>query len=83
MSSQPSAGQPDPQLYTPAEAGARLRVPESRLRRRAGRRQIPCTFLGKHLRFSAAGLAAIIAASAEAATGRRAARTAGMTVRRA
>ncbi|WP_107074952.1 helix-turn-helix domain-containing protein [Micromonospora sp. MH33] len=63
-----------PHLYTPAEAAALLRVPESWLRRRAGRRQIPRTFLGKHLRFSAADLAAIIAAAAEPATGRRRAR---------
>ncbi|MEH0830804.1 helix-turn-helix domain-containing protein, partial [Micromonospora sp. CPCC 205714] len=61
----------EPRLYTPAEAAALLRIPESWLRRRAGRRQIPCTFLGKHLRFSAADLAALIAASAEPATGRR------------
>ncbi|MHA4950613.1 helix-turn-helix domain-containing protein [Micromonospora sp. SD19] len=61
----------EPRLYTPAEAAARLCVPESWLRRRAGRRQIPCTFLGKHLRFSAADLAAIIAAAAQAPTGRR------------
>ncbi|MEU8158798.1 helix-turn-helix domain-containing protein [Micromonospora parva] len=64
----------DPRLYTPAEAAARLRVPESWLRRRAGRRQIPCTFLGKHLRFSSADLAAIIAAGAQPPTGRRATR---------
>ncbi|WP_091311132.1 helix-turn-helix domain-containing protein [Micromonospora chersina] len=61
----------EPRLYTPAEAAALLRVPESWLRRRAGRRQIPRTFLGKHLRFSAADLAAIIAAAAEPATRRR------------
>ncbi len=61
----------DPHLYTPAEAAARLRVSESWLRRRAGRRQIPCTFLGKHLRFSDADLAAIIAAAAQPPTGRR------------
>ncbi|MFI5851613.1 helix-turn-helix domain-containing protein [Micromonospora chalcea] len=61
----------DPRLYTPAEAAALLRIPESWLRRHAGRRQIPCTFLGKHLRFSAADLAALIATSAEPATGRR------------
>ncbi|MFI7650340.1 helix-turn-helix domain-containing protein [Micromonospora sp. NPDC049460] len=60
-----------PRLYTPAEAAALLRVPESWLRRRASRRQIPRTFLGKHLRFSAADLTAIIAAAAEPATGRR------------
>ncbi|MEW2427819.1 helix-turn-helix domain-containing protein [Micromonospora sp. NPDC047644] len=64
-------GEQEPRLYTPAEAAARLRVPESWLRRRAGRRQIPCTFLGKHLRFSAADLAAIIAAAAQVPTGRR------------
>ncbi|MFI6273123.1 helix-turn-helix domain-containing protein [Micromonospora zamorensis] len=64
----------DPQLYTPAEAAARLCVPESWLRRRAGRRQIPCTFLGKHLRFSPADLTAIIAAAAQPPTGRRATR---------
>ncbi|MDZ5446544.1 helix-turn-helix domain-containing protein [Micromonospora sp. 4G57] len=63
-----------PRLYTPAEAAALLRVPESWLRRRAGRRQIPRTFLGKHLRFSAADLDAIIAAAAEPATARRRAR---------
>ncbi|MEV0726974.1 hypothetical protein AB0I37_29895 [Micromonospora purpureochromogenes] len=41
------------------------------MRRRAGRRQIPCTFLGKHLRFSATDLATIIAAAAQPPTGRR------------
>ncbi|MBQ1053047.1 helix-turn-helix domain-containing protein [Micromonospora sp. C51] len=61
----------EPRLYTPAEAAVLLRVSESWLRRRAGRRQIPCTFLGKHLRFSTADLAAIITAAAEPATGRR------------
>ncbi|GAA4574373.1 hypothetical protein GCM10023176_41290 [Micromonospora coerulea] len=61
----------EPRLYTPAEAALLLRVSESWLRRRAGRRHIPCTFLGKHLRFSAADLAAIIAAAAAPATGRR------------
>ncbi|MCT2281403.1 helix-turn-helix domain-containing protein [Micromonospora chalcea] len=65
----------EPRLYTPAEAAALLRVPESWLRRRAGRRQIPRTFLGKHLRFSAADLAAIIAAAAEPATRRQRAAT--------
>ncbi|MER7894307.1 helix-turn-helix domain-containing protein [Micromonospora sp. NPDC094482] len=67
----PSTDTRDPRLYRPAEAAARLRVPESWLRRRAGRRQIPCTFLGKHLRFSEADLAAIIATAAQPSTGRR------------
>jgi len=46
-------------LYTPADAARLLAVPESWLRRKAGRRQIPCTFVGKHLRFSAANIAEI------------------------
>jgi excisionase family DNA binding protein len=58
-------------LYTPAEAAAQLRVRESWLRRKAAARQIPCTFLGKHLRFSAADLATIVAQHGQAPTGRR------------
>jgi excisionase family DNA binding protein len=58
-------------LYTPAEAAQRLRVRESWLRKKAAARQVPCTFLGKHLRFSPADLAAIVAASARPAVGRR------------
>jgi excisionase family DNA binding protein len=38
-------------LYTPAQAAALLAVKESWLRRKAGQRAIPCTFVGKHLRF--------------------------------
>ena len=51
-------------LYTPAEAAGLLAVPESWIRRRATARLVPCTFLGKHLRFSPADLAAIAAAGA-------------------
>jgi excisionase family DNA binding protein len=40
------------QLHTPAEAAEILKVRESWLRTMAARRAIPCTFLGKHLRFS-------------------------------
>ena len=58
-------------LYTPGEAAEMLRVRESWLRRKAAARQVPCTFLGKHLRFSAADLAAIVAQNGQAATGRR------------
>lgn len=59
-------GEPDcrPLLYTPADASELLAVPESWLRRKAGRRLIPCTFVGKHLRFSTADLAAITTAGA-------------------
>jgi excisionase family DNA binding protein len=71
----------DALLYTPAEAAQRLRVRESWLRKKAAARQVPCTFLGKHLRFSPADLAAIVAASVRPATGRRGRRTPASTVR--
>jgi excisionase family DNA binding protein len=58
-------------LYTPSEAAELLRMRESWLRRKAAARQIPCTFLGKHLRFSAADLAGIVAQHGQAPTGRR------------
>ena len=51
-----------PLLYTPAQAAERLAITESWLRRKAGLRLIPCTFVGKHLRFSDADLHAIVAA---------------------
>ncbi len=62
-----SAGEPDRRqfLYTPTDAAELLAVPESWLRRKAGRRLIPCTFIGKHLRFSTADLAAITTAGAQ------------------
>jgi hypothetical protein len=40
------------QLHTPAEAAEILRIRESWLRGKAAARAIPCTFVGKHLRFS-------------------------------
>jgi excisionase family DNA binding protein len=52
-------------LYTPAEAADILTVRESWLRRQAGQRRIPCTFLGKHLRFSDADIQQIIAAGSQ------------------
>ena len=58
-----------PTLFTPAQAAAMLTVPESWLRRRAAHRQIPCTMLGKHLRFSPANLAQIITDATRAAHG--------------
>jgi excisionase family DNA binding protein len=70
-----------PLLYTPAEAAQRLRVRESWLRKKAAARQVPCTFLGKHLRFSPADLAAIVAGSARPAVGRRGRRKSASTVR--
>jgi excisionase family DNA binding protein len=68
-------------LYTPAEAAQRLRVRESWLRKKAASREVPCTFLGKHLRFSPTDLATIVAASARPAVGRRVRRKPAPTVR--
>src|SRR5687768_652395 len=48
------AGDAAPLLFTPSQAAQLLQVRESWLRRRAARRLVPCTFLGKHLRFSRA-----------------------------
>ncbi|MCA1229961.1 helix-turn-helix domain-containing protein [Saccharopolyspora sp. 6M] len=39
-------------LLTPREAAQTLAIKESWLRRKAGTREIPCTFIGRHLRFS-------------------------------
>jgi excisionase family DNA binding protein len=63
-----ATGDPVPLLYTPTQAAAALQVRESWLRRSAARRDVPCTFLGKHLRFSRADLDAIILQAAHAAT---------------
>ena len=49
------------QLYTPAEAAEILRVRESWLRDKAAARAIPCTFIGKHLRFSHTDITQIVA----------------------
>jgi excisionase family DNA binding protein len=58
-------------IYTPAEAAQRLKVGESWLRRKAAARLVPCTFIGKHLRFTTADIAAIIAAGARPTGGRK------------
>jgi hypothetical protein len=55
-----ATGNADQLLFTAADAADMLRVPESWLRRRAARRLVPCTFLGKHLRFSRADLDQIV-----------------------
>src|SRR5215475_11631360 len=60
-----------PVLYTPAEAAELLKVRESWLRKKAAARQVPCTFLGKHLRFSPTDLASIVAGAAQPPVGRR------------
>ncbi|GAA3862689.1 helix-turn-helix domain-containing protein [Saccharothrix violaceirubra] len=47
-------------LHTPAQAAHLLAVRESWLRRMAGQQRIPCTLLGKHLRFSDKDLELIV-----------------------
>ena len=48
------------QLHTATEAASILRVRESWLKTKAAARMIPCTFVGKHLRFSDEDLAEIV-----------------------
>ena len=52
------------QLHTPAEAAEILRIRESWLRAKAATRAIPCTFIGKHLRFSDDDITQIMAEGA-------------------
>ena len=49
-------------LFTPEEAAESLGVKPSWLRRKAAARSVPCTFVGKHLRFSRTDLESIVAA---------------------
>ena len=51
-------------LHTPAEAAQILSIRESWLRGKAAARAIPCTFVGKHLRFSDDDIAQIMAEGA-------------------
>jgi hypothetical protein len=50
------------QLHTAAEAAGILKVRESWLKTKAAARLIPCTFIGKHLRFSDDDVAEIMRA---------------------
>lgn len=51
-------------LYTAAEAAGTLKVRESWLQTKAAARLIPCTFIGKHLRFSDDDITEIMKAGA-------------------
>ncbi|WFE27613.1 helix-turn-helix domain-containing protein [Solwaraspora sp. WMMD791] len=55
-------------LYTAEQAAVLLQVNPSWLRKKATARTIPCTFIGKHLRFSPTDLKTIIAAGAQTPT---------------
>jgi hypothetical protein len=52
------------QLHTAAEAAGILKVRESWLKTNAAARLIPCTFIGKHLRFSDDGITETMRAGA-------------------
>jgi hypothetical protein len=52
------------QLHTAAEAASMLKVRESWLKTKAAAWLIPCTFVGKHLRFSDADIDEIMKAGA-------------------
>jgi hypothetical protein len=52
------------ELHTVAEAAGILKVRESWLKTKASARLIPCTFVGKHLRFSDDDIAQIMRAGA-------------------
>jgi hypothetical protein len=63
------------QVYTAEQAAFLLHVPAGWLRKKASVRAVPCTFIGKHLRFSTTDINMIIDAGFTAPRPSRAART--------
>jgi hypothetical protein len=70
------------ELHTAAEAAGILKVRESWLKAKASARLIPCTFVGKHLRFSDDDIANIMRAGARQPIASRVARSGGRDSRR-
>jgi hypothetical protein len=70
------------ELHTAAEAAGILKVRESWLKAKASARLIPCTFVGKHLRFSDDDIANIMRAGARQPIAFRLARSGGRDSRR-
>jgi hypothetical protein len=68
------------ELHTAAEAARVLKVRESWLKTKAAARLIPCTFIGKHLRFSDDDIAEIMRAGARQPVSSRQLRPHGGTV---
>jgi hypothetical protein len=58
----------DLRLYTAEQAASLLQVSPWWLRKKATAGAIPCTFIGRYLRFTAGDLAEIIAAGARSGT---------------
>jgi hypothetical protein len=71
------------ELHTAAEAAGILKVRESWLKAKASARLIPCTFVGKHLRFSDDDIASIMRGGARQPIASRLARSGGRDSRRA
>jgi hypothetical protein len=65
------------ELHTVAEAAGILKVRESWLKTKAAARLIPCTFVGKHLRFSDDDIGEIMRAGARQPVTSRAPRSTG------
>ena len=70
------------ELHTAAEAAGILKVRESWLKAKASARLIPCTFVGKHLRFSDDDIANIMRAGARQPIASRLRRSGGRDSRR-
>jgi excisionase family DNA binding protein len=70
------------ELHTVAEAARILKVRESWLKAKASARLIPCTFVGKHLRFSDDDIANIMRTGARQPIASRLARSGGRDSRR-
>jgi hypothetical protein len=70
------------ELHTAAEAAGILKVRESWLKAKASARLIPCTFVGKHLRFSDDDIANIMRAGARQPIASRLARSGSRDSRR-
>lgn len=53
-------GDVDLRLFTPTQVAELTNIPEPWLRRRAGQRRIPCTYIGRTLLFSAGDIRELI-----------------------
>lgn len=60
----------EPQLYTAEQAAALLQVSPWWLRKKATSRQVPCTFVGRYLRFSVDDIDCIVRDGARPAMSR-------------
>ena len=64
----PVGGEATLRLYTAPQAAALLQVSPSWLRKKATARQVPCTFVGRYLRFSVDDIVTIMQTGARPAS---------------